>query len=339
MGHCGVMQLPAPIRAAVGLVATAADEARHLPDRALELPMLAVSTALQVSLRAQQRYARLAARGDQVLNPTSASDDPPEWATFDEPISPEELRRTALAQLDDDGSQNAATRLFDQLFGASDPSSGDRSDDSADPAALADAAAIEAATQGHDNVTPIRKAAVPATDRDADGGPAADSGTESTKPGQAGATSPRKSGSTRPGARKSNGANTGAAKTGGTKSGNGKTGNGKTRAAKTSGSKTGNGKTGTPKTGGAKPGGTKTGGTKTAGTRTAGTKTAGTTSAGTKATAPNPPEHEASGPEQPDPGGNGKSVSPPRHTAPSAFDAVDAPGDDAPRGDDTAERD
>ena len=46
-----------PVRAAVGLVAVAADEARTLPDRAIELPVLAVSTALQMSLRAQQRYA------------------------------------------------------------------------------------------------------------------------------------------------------------------------------------------------------------------------------------------------------------------------------------------
>ena len=34
------MHLPGPLRAAVGLVATAADEAKHLPDRAIELPML-----------------------------------------------------------------------------------------------------------------------------------------------------------------------------------------------------------------------------------------------------------------------------------------------------------
>ena len=68
MGQAGVMHIPAPLRAAVGLVVTAADEARRLPDRALELPMLAVSTALQASVRAQQRYARLTARGDALLN-------------------------------------------------------------------------------------------------------------------------------------------------------------------------------------------------------------------------------------------------------------------------------
>ena len=78
--------LPTPFRAAVGLVATVLDEARHLPDRAIELPMLAVSSALQVSVRAQQRYARLAARGDEVLAGQKVTDEPPEWATFDGPV-------------------------------------------------------------------------------------------------------------------------------------------------------------------------------------------------------------------------------------------------------------
>jgi hypothetical protein len=86
------MQFPAPVRAVVGLLASAADEAKHLPDRALELPMLAVSTALQVSMRAQQRYAQLAARGDEVLNRRPASDEPPPWATFDEPAAGGTLR-------------------------------------------------------------------------------------------------------------------------------------------------------------------------------------------------------------------------------------------------------
>jgi len=79
-------QLPTPLRAALGLVATALDEARHLPDKAIELPMLAVSTALQVSLRVQQRYAHLAARGDDLLNHRQPTDDPPPWATFDAPV-------------------------------------------------------------------------------------------------------------------------------------------------------------------------------------------------------------------------------------------------------------
>jgi hypothetical protein len=86
--------LPTPLRAALGLVATALDEGRRLPDRAIELPMLAVSTALQLSLRAQQQYAHLAARGDELLNQRAVTDDPPPWATFDEPVDAESTADT-----------------------------------------------------------------------------------------------------------------------------------------------------------------------------------------------------------------------------------------------------
>src|SRR5437879_552769 len=83
--------LPMPLRAVLGLVATAMDEAKHLPDRAIELPMLAVSTALQASLRAQQRYASLAAKGDEFLARRDTSDEPPAWATFDPPLGADRL--------------------------------------------------------------------------------------------------------------------------------------------------------------------------------------------------------------------------------------------------------
>jgi hypothetical protein len=92
MGQAGVMpQLPTPFRAALGLVAAAMDEAKNLPDKAIELPMLAVSTALQMSLRAQQRYAALAVRGDQLLSRRAPTDEPPEWAVFDAPVSLDQL--------------------------------------------------------------------------------------------------------------------------------------------------------------------------------------------------------------------------------------------------------
>ncbi|WP_375487830.1 hypothetical protein [uncultured Jatrophihabitans sp.] len=110
------MHLPGPLRAAVGLVATAAAEARHLPDRAIELPMLAVSSAMQASLRAQQRYARLAARGDEVLNRRAPTEQPPPWATFDDPVPVGELRRTAGEAADADKPS-----MFDELFGVEDP--------------------------------------------------------------------------------------------------------------------------------------------------------------------------------------------------------------------------
>jgi hypothetical protein len=109
------MQLPGPVRAAVGLVASAADNAKHLPDRAIELPMLAVSTALQVSLRAQQRYARLTARGDEALSRRKTGDEPPEWATFDDPLPSDELHSRRSPGV----PSREAARLLDELFGES----------------------------------------------------------------------------------------------------------------------------------------------------------------------------------------------------------------------------
>ena len=89
--------LPMPFRAAIGVVATAMEEAKHFPDRAIELPMLAVSQVLQVSLRAQQRYANLAAKGDEFLNRRQTTDEPPEWATFDDPVAVQDLDVTGEA--------------------------------------------------------------------------------------------------------------------------------------------------------------------------------------------------------------------------------------------------
>lgn len=81
--------LPTPLRAALGLAATALDEARKLPETLPQAPVTAVSTAMQLSLRVQQRIAELAARGDEVLSQLrGTSSEPPEWATFDETPDP-----------------------------------------------------------------------------------------------------------------------------------------------------------------------------------------------------------------------------------------------------------
>ena len=59
--------LPLPVRVAAGLVATAVEQARDLPRLALELPVTAVSQALQASMRVQQKVTELAIKGDRVL--------------------------------------------------------------------------------------------------------------------------------------------------------------------------------------------------------------------------------------------------------------------------------
>jgi hypothetical protein len=90
MGQAVAMStpIPPPLRAAAGLAALAIDNARKAPQRLLGLPVLAVSTALQASLKAQQTYAGLVARGDEVLGQLRGQQDAPSWATFDEDEEP-----------------------------------------------------------------------------------------------------------------------------------------------------------------------------------------------------------------------------------------------------------
>jgi hypothetical protein len=82
--------VPTPLKVVLGIAATAAEEARKLPEilptAMAGAPMIAVSTAMQASLRVQQHIAALAARGEEVLAQLrGTSDEPPAWATFDDP--------------------------------------------------------------------------------------------------------------------------------------------------------------------------------------------------------------------------------------------------------------
>ncbi|HEV7655754.1 MAG TPA: hypothetical protein VGP36_13620 [Mycobacteriales bacterium] len=77
--------IPPPLRAAAGLAALAIDSARKVPRQLVGLPVLAVSTALQASLKAQQTYAGLVARGDEVLTQLRGQQEgAPPWAQFDD---------------------------------------------------------------------------------------------------------------------------------------------------------------------------------------------------------------------------------------------------------------
>jgi hypothetical protein len=146
------MQFPGPVRAMVGLIANAADEAKHLPDRAIELPMLAVSTALQASLRAQQRYAQLAARGDEVLHRRRTTDDPPPWATFDDPVHDAPARSNGAGGSPAERAQAATELLDDLLADDADDAAGDADDH--DAGSGQDAASTGPATR----TPPARKA-------------------------------------------------------------------------------------------------------------------------------------------------------------------------------------
>lgn len=76
--------LPLPVRLAAGLVATAVEQVRDLPRLVVELPVTAVSQALQTSMRVQQRITELAIKGDRALGALRPVEEKPSWATFDE---------------------------------------------------------------------------------------------------------------------------------------------------------------------------------------------------------------------------------------------------------------
>lgn len=77
--------LPPALRAVAGLAAVTLDEARRLPNRLVSLPVVTAGAAMQASLRLQQEYAGLVARGDElILQLRGHTGEAPGWATFDE---------------------------------------------------------------------------------------------------------------------------------------------------------------------------------------------------------------------------------------------------------------
>lgn len=80
--------LPLPVRLAAGLVVTAVESARDLPRLVVEFPVTAVSQALQVSMRVQQKVTELAIKGDRALGVLRPVEEKPSWATFDDEEPP-----------------------------------------------------------------------------------------------------------------------------------------------------------------------------------------------------------------------------------------------------------
>jgi hypothetical protein len=80
--------LPLPVRVAVGLLVTAVEQARKLPEQITELPVTAASRAVQTAMRVQQRVTELAIKGDQACALFRPVEDTPPWARFDEDDAP-----------------------------------------------------------------------------------------------------------------------------------------------------------------------------------------------------------------------------------------------------------
>jgi hypothetical protein len=128
--------LPLPVRVAAGLVVTAVEQARDLPRLALELPVTAVSQALQASMRVQQKVTELAIKGDRVLGSGTPVEDEPAWATFDDDEPAPRAPRAAAAPVTASWTREtrepgAATTAMDQDAGPAVPVA-----DTAGPAVL-----------------------------------------------------------------------------------------------------------------------------------------------------------------------------------------------------------
>jgi hypothetical protein len=91
--------LPLPVRIAAGLVATAVDQARDLPRLVVEFPVTAVSQALQVTMRVQQKVTELAIKGDRALGTLRPVEEKPSWATFDEDEPPRRNGASTVTEL------------------------------------------------------------------------------------------------------------------------------------------------------------------------------------------------------------------------------------------------
>ncbi|MGQ0773820.1 MAG: lipid droplet-associated protein [Pseudonocardiales bacterium] len=120
--------MPLPVRVAAGLMVTAVERARKLPDQIAELPVTAASRAVQAGMRLQQRITELAIKGDEVFSLFRQVEDTPPWARFDEDdesrgpdadtaATPEVARNGAAPGSDTAGSADEPLALpgYDQL--------------------------------------------------------------------------------------------------------------------------------------------------------------------------------------------------------------------------------
>lgn len=92
--------MPLPIRLAAGLAAVAVERARRLPQDVTEWPMSAVSQALQLSMRVQQRITELAIKGDEAIAGLREIEEDPPWAVFDEDLPAPGYLRPARSAYD-----------------------------------------------------------------------------------------------------------------------------------------------------------------------------------------------------------------------------------------------
>ncbi|SDN42733.1 hypothetical protein [Geodermatophilus sp. DSM 45219] len=87
-------EIPQAVRAAVGLAATVIDDARQLPHTLVALPVRVIGLAMQATMKVQQHYSGLVARGDEVFTGLRGEAEPG-LATFDEDLPEPGAGRTS----------------------------------------------------------------------------------------------------------------------------------------------------------------------------------------------------------------------------------------------------
>ena len=87
-------EIPQAVRAAVGLAATVIDDARQLPRTLLTMPVRVIGLAMQATMKVQQHYSGLVARGDEVFTGLRGESEPG-LATFDEDLPEPTAGRTS----------------------------------------------------------------------------------------------------------------------------------------------------------------------------------------------------------------------------------------------------
>ena len=87
--------LPLAVRVAAGIAATAVEWARRLPQDVAELPVTAMSRAMQVSMRVQQQVTELAIKGDNAIALLRTPAEDPPWAVFDEDVAGDGAQETS----------------------------------------------------------------------------------------------------------------------------------------------------------------------------------------------------------------------------------------------------
>src|SRR3712207_5389634 len=127
-------EIPEVVRAVVGLAATVLDDALKLPRTLPALPVRVIGLAMQATMKLQQHYSGLVARGDEVFTGLRGESEPG-LATFDEDMPEPAAGRTSA---------------FDRAPGFDQPTSFDRA---SAPAADDDEIAEEVAALIDDEVS------------------------------------------------------------------------------------------------------------------------------------------------------------------------------------------